>query len=195
VQLLSCGIVSGMEPVVLTRDVLLDMPVDDLWRLVADPDGLRLWLGDSVELDLRPGGLGMVQDGGPGAGGPGDDDAGDDGDGDGHRDEGDDGDGDGEKVVVHDVRHDAGDPHVVHHDVLAVAWWRTDDPHTASQASQVVFQLTTVPGGSHLHITETLLGPVPPAGMTATALASAARTAWEVRVLSLWACSVAAALV
>ena len=78
---------------------------------------------------------------------------------------------------------------------LAFTWWRTDDPHVASQASQVVFRLTTVPGGSHLHITETLLGPVPPAGMTATAFACAARTAWEVRVLSLWACSVAAALV
>ena len=142
-----------MEPVVLTRDVLLDMPVDDLWRLVADPDGLRLWLGDSVELDLRPGGVGTVRDGG-------------------RADDG------GEQVVVRHVRVDRVEP--AHE--LAFTWWRADVPDTASQGSQVVFQLTTVPGGSHLHITETLLGPVPPAGMTATAFACATRTAWEVRV-------------
>ncbi len=101
------------------------------------------------------------------------------------------GDGDGDRTVVRHVRVDRVEP--AHE--LAFTWWRTDDPHRASTASQVVFRLTTVPGGSHLHITETLLGPVPPGGMTATTFACAARTAWEVRVLSLWACSVAAALV
>jgi uncharacterized protein YndB with AHSA1/START domain len=178
VQLLSCGIVSEMEPVVLTRDVLLDMPVDDLWRLVADPDGLRLWLGDSVELDVRPGGVGTVQDDGRA-----------DGDNHSDRDGADGGDGDG--IVVRHVRVDRVEP--AHE--LAFTWWRTDDPHTASQASQVVFHLTAVPGGSHLHITETLLGPSPAGGMTATAFAGAARTAWEVRVVALWTCSVAVALV
>ena len=167
-----------MEPVVLTRDVLLDMPVDDLWRLVADSDGLRLWLGDSVDIDVRPGGVGTVQDDGVGTVR---DDV--DGNGDGERD--------GNKILVRHVRVDRVEP--AHE--LAFTWWRTDDPHTAWPASQVVFRLTTVPGGSHLHITETLLGPVPPAGMTATAFACAARTEWEVRVLSLWACSVAAAIV
>jgi uncharacterized protein YndB with AHSA1/START domain len=157
-----------MEPVVLTRDVLLDMPIDDLWQLVADPDGLRLWLGDSVDLDVRPGGVGTVRD-------------------DGRSD----GDGNDDATVVRHVRVDRVEP--AHE--LAFTWWRTDDPHLATQASQVVFQLTAVPGGSHLHITETLLGPVLPARMTATAFAGTARTAWEVRVVSLWACSVAVALV
>ncbi len=161
-----------MEPVVLTRDVLLDMPVDDLWRLVADPDGLGLWLGDSVDLDVRPGGVGLVRDG---AGGDGNDS----------------GDGDGDGIVVRHVRVDRVEP--AHE--FAFTWWRTDDPDTASQASQVVFRLAAVPGGSRLRITETLLGPIPPAGLTAAAFACAKRTAWEVRVLSLWACSVAAALV
>jgi uncharacterized protein YndB with AHSA1/START domain len=169
-----------MEPVVLTRDVLLDMPVDDLWRLVADPDGLRLWLGDSVDIDVRPGGVGTIRDDGGGGG---------DGTGDGNDTS--EGDGDGDEMVVRHVRVDRVEP--AHE--LAFTWWRTDTPHVAAQASQVVFRLTTVPGGSHLHITETLLGPVPPAGMTAATFACAARAAWEVRVLSLWACSVAAALV
>ena len=173
-----------MEPVVLTRDVLLDMPVDDLWRLVADPDGLRLWLGDSVDIDVRPGGVGTVRDGGGGgADGTGDGTS----EGDGDRD----GDGYGDGMVVRHVRVDRVEP--AHE--LAFTWWRTDNPHVAAQASQVVFRLTTVPGGSHLHITETLLGPVRSAGMAAATFACAARTAWEVRVLSLWACSVAAALV
>jgi uncharacterized protein YndB with AHSA1/START domain len=173
-----------MEPVVLTRDVLLDMPVDDLWRLVAEPDGLRLWLGDSVELDVRPGGVGTVRDRGHV-----DDESHADGDGNAAG-EGE-GDGDGDGIVLRHVRVDRVEP--AHE--LAFTWWRTDDPDTASQASQVVFQLTAVPGGSHLLITETLLGPVPPTGITATAFACTAGTAWEVRVLSLWACSVAAALV
>jgi uncharacterized protein YndB with AHSA1/START domain len=158
-----------MEPLVLTRDVLLDMPIDDLWQLVADPDGLRLWLGDSVDLDVRPGGGGTVRDDGRAGG----DSSTDDG------------------TVVRHVRVDRVEP--AHE--LAFTWWHTDDPHGAAQTSQVVFQLTAVPGGSHLHITETLLGPVPPARMTATAFAGAARTAWEVRVVSLWACAVSVALV
>jgi uncharacterized protein YndB with AHSA1/START domain len=141
---------------------------------------LRLWLGDSVDIDVRPGGVGTVRDGGGG---------GADGTGDGTS-EGD-GDGYGDGMVVRHVRVDRVEP--AHE--LAFTWWRTDNPHVAAQASQVVFRLTTVPGGSHLHITETLLGPVPPARRTATSLACAARTAWEVRVVSLWACSVAAALV
>ena len=166
-----------MEPVVLTRDVLLDMPVDDLWRLVADPDGLRLWLGDSVELDVRPGGVGMVRDDGRAEAdrtadrandGRNDGDGGGDIGGDDIR--GDDIGGDSDhaggsgSVVVRHVRVDRVDP--AHE--LAFTWWRTDDPHLATQVSQVVFQLTAVPGGSHLHITETLLGPVLPARMTAT---------------------------
>lgn len=172
---MSCDTLSRMEPVVLTRDVLLDMPVDDLWRLVADPGGLRLWLGDSVDLEVRPGGEGTVRDGGH---------EDDDGTSD---DEDKDGNGSGATVVRH-VRVDRVEP--AHE--LAFTWWRTDDPRTTSQ---VVFRLMTVPGGSRLVITETLLGPVPSGGMTATAYGRAARAAWEVRVLSLWACSVAAALV
>ena len=153
-----------MEPVVITRDVLLDMPVDDLWRLVADPDGLRLWLGDSVDLDVRPGGVGMVRDGGRAK----DDDS----------SSGSSRLNDSHEIVVRHVRVDRVEPQ---HE-LAFTWWRTDDPDVplqASQASQVAFRLTTVPGGSRLHITETLLSPVAPAGMTGTAFACAAQTAWR----------------
>jgi len=144
-----------MEPVTLTRDVNLDLPVDDLWSLVADPEGLGLWLGDSVDLDVQPGGTGVVRD---------DDSAG---------------------TVIRHVRVDRVEP--VHE--LAFTWWRDDDP---GAASHVVFRLTPVPGGSHLHITETL-PPLPSASLTATALACTARIAWEVRAISLWACAAATA--
>ena len=37
---------------------------DDLWEAVSDPDRLAGWLGDEVDLDVRPGGEGRVTDDG-----------------------------------------------------------------------------------------------------------------------------------
>lgn len=40
------------------------VPVDELWSAVSDADGLAGWLGDELELDVRPGGQGrVVEDG------------------------------------------------------------------------------------------------------------------------------------
>jgi uncharacterized protein YndB with AHSA1/START domain len=53
------------EPAV-RREVLLDAPVDDVWRALADDAGLAGWLADEVDLDVTPGATGTVRD----AGGP-----------------------------------------------------------------------------------------------------------------------------
>ena len=71
---------------------------------------------------------------------------------------------------------------------LAFTWWEHDDP---SAASRVVFEIQPAPdGGSRLSITETLSASI----VASSAEAETARLNWEVRVLSLWACTVAAAL-
>lgn len=40
----------------VTRTATFDVPVDDLWSAVCHP----AWLGTSVEIDVRPGGVGHV---------------------------------------------------------------------------------------------------------------------------------------
>ncbi|MCU1389729.1 MAG: Activator of Hsp90 ATPase 1 family protein [Ilumatobacteraceae bacterium] len=46
-----------MEPVSLHRTVELEISVDSLWALVADPARLGEWLGDDVRFDISPDGL------------------------------------------------------------------------------------------------------------------------------------------
>jgi uncharacterized protein YndB with AHSA1/START domain len=53
------------EPAV-RREVLLDAPVDEVWRALGDDAGLAGWLADEVDLDVAPGATGTVRD----AGGP-----------------------------------------------------------------------------------------------------------------------------
>jgi uncharacterized protein YndB with AHSA1/START domain len=51
-----------MEGLLIRRTLELDCPVDELWRLVSEPDEVESWLGRDVELDLRPGGQGRLTD-------------------------------------------------------------------------------------------------------------------------------------
>ena len=138
-----------MDPTTITRQVDLDTPADELWEMVSDPDHLAAWLGDSVDVDVRPGGTGTVVD---------------------------------DDIVRHVQIEEVSQPRR-----LSFTWWESGDRSTESR---VVFAIgTTVDGRSRLTITETLSGQSP--GMVARA--SAARMRWEVRVLSLWACTVAVA--
>jgi uncharacterized protein YndB with AHSA1/START domain len=50
------------EPAV-RREVLLDAPVDDVWRAFSDDAGLAGWLADEVDLEVAPGASGTVRDG------------------------------------------------------------------------------------------------------------------------------------
>jgi uncharacterized protein YndB with AHSA1/START domain len=138
-----------MDPTTITRQVDLDTPADELWDMVSDPDQMATWLGDSVDVDLRPGGTGTVVD-----------------------------DGIVRHVQVEEVSESRR---------LAFTWWESDDRSTESR---VVFAVgTTADGRSRLTITETLSDQSP----RIVARASASKLRWEVRVLSLWACTVAVA--
>src|SRR4051812_36326849 len=128
----------------LTRRVDLDASAEELWELISEPDRLSEWLGESVDLDVRPGGTGAVTD-------------------------------DGVLKFVHVDRVEPGR-------ALSFSWWEPDQPQ---QTAQVLFQISSRPGGgSRLDITETLCAAEP-----------ASRLRWEARVCLLWACTVVAALV
>ena len=53
-----------MEPTRITRQTDFDTPADALWDLVTDPEEMASWLGDRVEIDMRPGGEGTIVDDG-----------------------------------------------------------------------------------------------------------------------------------
>lgn len=42
----------------IERDVVIEAPVDVVWRTVTEADQIARWFADQVELDLRPGGQG-----------------------------------------------------------------------------------------------------------------------------------------
>lgn len=48
----------------VTRHIDLDLSPDALWEAITDRELLEAWLGDTVDIDLRPGGTGVVVDNG-----------------------------------------------------------------------------------------------------------------------------------
>jgi uncharacterized protein YndB with AHSA1/START domain len=48
----------------VTRHIELELSTDALWEAITDRRALEAWLGDTVEIDLRPGGHGVVVDDG-----------------------------------------------------------------------------------------------------------------------------------
>jgi uncharacterized protein YndB with AHSA1/START domain len=66
VQLISCGYARAMEQPVesVTRQLELEISPDALWEAITDRSALEAWLGDQVDVDLRPGGTGVVVDDG-----------------------------------------------------------------------------------------------------------------------------------
>jgi uncharacterized protein YndB with AHSA1/START domain len=44
------------------RSIDLDVSAEELWELVTEPSELEGWLGEEVDIDVRPGGLGRVVD-------------------------------------------------------------------------------------------------------------------------------------
>lgn len=49
-----------MAPDRIEREVLIEAPVDVVWEIVTEPAQISRWFSDSVELDLRPGGEGVL---------------------------------------------------------------------------------------------------------------------------------------
>jgi uncharacterized protein YndB with AHSA1/START domain len=49
-----------MVPQRIERDILIDAPVEVVWAVVTEPEHIRGWFSDAVELDLRPGGKAVL---------------------------------------------------------------------------------------------------------------------------------------
>ena len=40
----------------IERELLVQAPIERVWRVITEPEYVRQWLGSRVEIDLRPGG-------------------------------------------------------------------------------------------------------------------------------------------
>ena len=49
-----------MTELQIEREVLIDAPLDVVWRTITEPDQVQQWFADRVELDLKPGGRGLL---------------------------------------------------------------------------------------------------------------------------------------
>ena len=52
----------------IVREIVIDAPVDVVWRTITEPDQISLWFAEKVELEVRPGAhgyLGFGEQGGP----------------------------------------------------------------------------------------------------------------------------------
>jgi uncharacterized protein YndB with AHSA1/START domain len=45
----------------ITREVVLEAPLEEVWSALTDPDRLREWFANEVELELEPGGEGVFR--------------------------------------------------------------------------------------------------------------------------------------
>jgi uncharacterized protein YndB with AHSA1/START domain len=45
----------------VTREVVLEAPLDEVWDALTDPEQLEEWFANDVELDLEPGGDGVFR--------------------------------------------------------------------------------------------------------------------------------------
>lgn len=52
------------EPTVVTREIDVDLPADELWELIADGERWSDWLVDEAAIEVSPGSGGTVVDGG-----------------------------------------------------------------------------------------------------------------------------------
>ena len=50
-----------MPGLVIDREVLIEAPVDVVWRTVTEPDQMSLWFADRVDLEVKPGAHGYIQ--------------------------------------------------------------------------------------------------------------------------------------
>jgi uncharacterized protein YndB with AHSA1/START domain len=49
-----------MIPAKIEKDILIDAPVDVVWRVITEPDQIVRWFSDEAEVDLKPGGEGRL---------------------------------------------------------------------------------------------------------------------------------------
>jgi uncharacterized protein YndB with AHSA1/START domain len=49
-----------MADLQIEREVVIDAPVEVVWRTITEPDQISQWFADRAELDLQPGGRGLL---------------------------------------------------------------------------------------------------------------------------------------
>lgn len=49
-----------MVPAAIEKEILIEAPVEVVWRFVTEPDQIRRWFADEIEIDLRVGGHGTL---------------------------------------------------------------------------------------------------------------------------------------
>jgi uncharacterized protein YndB with AHSA1/START domain len=49
-----------MSTYTIERDIEIEAPVEVVWRTITEPDQIRRWFADVVELDARPGAVGSL---------------------------------------------------------------------------------------------------------------------------------------
>jgi uncharacterized protein YndB with AHSA1/START domain len=57
-----------MPGLMIEREILIEAPMEVVWRTITEPDQISQWFADRVELDAKPGGrgyLGFGEQGGP----------------------------------------------------------------------------------------------------------------------------------
>jgi uncharacterized protein YndB with AHSA1/START domain len=52
------------EPMIVSRDIDVDLPADELWSLIADGDGWERWLVNRADVAVETGATGVVHDDG-----------------------------------------------------------------------------------------------------------------------------------
>jgi uncharacterized protein YndB with AHSA1/START domain len=53
---------TDLDTEIVRRVVEIDVAIDELWRMISDPEELATWLGDDVDLDVSPGARGRITD-------------------------------------------------------------------------------------------------------------------------------------
>jgi uncharacterized protein YndB with AHSA1/START domain len=62
------GVAMSTPEYTIERDIVIEAPVEVVWRTITEPDQIRLWFADKVDLEIRPGArghLGFGDQGGP----------------------------------------------------------------------------------------------------------------------------------
>jgi uncharacterized protein YndB with AHSA1/START domain len=52
--------VNGVSEYTIESDVVIEAPIEVVWRTVTQPDQIPQWFANRVELDLTPGGAGLL---------------------------------------------------------------------------------------------------------------------------------------
>jgi len=56
-----CSTLGGVVPRAIEKEVVIEAPIEVVWRVVTDPEQIRQWFADEAEVDLRVGGSGRLR--------------------------------------------------------------------------------------------------------------------------------------